>query len=273
MKNTPLEPLLAEYDRTVTRNPWIPVKPHPQQALFLTYPAIEVFFGGAVGGGKSAGLTMSAAQYVEVPGYHSLLLRRNKDDLWKPDGLIPISMEWWGGTDAHFDNDILQWTFPSSATITYGHINNETDKYRWKGPRFQHIGFDELTQFTASMYRYLFSRLGKKVGVPVPLRVRSGSNPDGIGAAWVRERFIKPHDDPARVFIPSKLEDNPSLDLLTYDQSLRHLDPIEYARLRHGDWDVVDKNGVFNAENLEKMRALLKEGLEGSIVWEERMVA
>ena len=75
----------------------------------------------------------------------------------------------------------------------------------------------ELTQFSESQYRYLLSRLRRVEGFPVPLRVRSTSNPGGAGHDWVRERFPidAPGVDGCR-YIPAKLGDNPHLDSATY---------------------------------------------------------
>ncbi len=80
----------------------------------------------------------------------------------------------------------------------------------------------------------------------VPLRMRSGSNPGGVGHEWVRARFI---DEATRredaVFVPAKLSDNPSLDRKAYRASLGELSNVDVARLEHGDWDVGDDGDVF----------------------------
>jgi hypothetical protein len=241
-----------------------------KQALALAYPAAELFYGGAAFGGKSVALLAGALQYIDVPGYAALLLRRTFPDLNKPKALIPLSHEWLAGTEARWNEQKHQWTFPSGATLSFGFLDTERDKYTYQGAAYQYIGFDELTQFTKTMYLYLFSRLRRVEGFPVPLRMRAASNPGGIGHEWVRKRFIAPHNDPERVFIPAKLEDNPHADQEQYEKSLNHLDTVERLRLRHGDWDVVEKNGVFNAENLSKMRRFLIDGISGSIVLSER---
>lgn len=248
--------------------------PTERQAIGLAYPAREKMYGGAAGAGKSAFLLMAGLQYVDVPLYSALLLRRTYADLNKPKALIPLSHEWLAGSDAKWNDQKHQWTFPSSATLSFGYLDHEIDKYQYQGAAYQFIGFDELTQFTRTMFTYLFSRLRRLIGSSVPLRMYTASNPGGIGHEWVRKRFIAPHDNPQRVFIPAKLEDNPHLDQQDYELSLAELDTVEKSRLRDGDWDVVDKNGVFNAENLAKMKAgLVPEGVDGSIVWEERLVA
>ena len=46
---------------------------------------------------------------------------------------------------------------------------------------------------------------------------------------------------PSRLFIPSRLADNPHLDVEAYRRSLVHLAPVERERLLAGDWNVQEK--------------------------------
>lgn len=81
----------------------------------------------------------------------------------------------------------------------------------------------------------------------VPLRMRSGSNPGGVGHEWVRSRFVDPTTkERGAVFVPAKLSDNPSLDRKAYRQSLGLLTEVERARLEDGNWDVADDGDTFD---------------------------
>lgn len=81
----------------------------------------------------------------------------------------------------------------------------------------------------------------------VPLRMRSGSNPGGVGHEWVRSRFVDPETrEPEAVFVPAKLSDNPSLDRKAYRKSLGLLTEVERRRLEDGDWDVADEGDTFD---------------------------
>lgn len=183
------------------------------------------------------------------------------------------------------------------STLTFGYLETEVDKYRYQSSAFQFIAPDELTQFMESQYLYMFSRLRRPAIpcrhclVPlrrvdgawihaqdsecqtpegemnslkeyaqlydVPLRMRSATNPGGVGHEWVKDRFI-PEDysgpDEARVwekegvtaegkpfhtyFVPSRLQDNPFLDQAEYEESLGLLDYVTSRQLLHGDWAI-----------------------------------
>lgn len=225
--------------RTVLQNPWIPHTPTERQALFLSLPVLEAFYGGAAGGGKSDALLMAALQFVDVPGYQALLLRRTYADLSLPGALMDRAHDWLGGTAAHWSDTEKTWTFPSGATLTFGYLDHERAKYRYQGSDFQFIGWDELTQFSRGQYTYLMSRLRRLTGVSIPLRVRSASNPGGAGHEWVYERFIVTGRRAGRVFVPARLDDNPHLDRDEYRRSLAELDPLTRKQLLDGLW-VVD---------------------------------
>ena len=138
--------------------------------------------------------------------------------------------------DIHWNSNTFIATFPSGARVSFGYLNNVNDYLRYKGSEFQFIGMDEVTEIRESDYRYLFSRLRRPNSGPVsqiPLRMRCASNP---APNWVRQRFIVEGRQEGRIFVPSKLTDNPGIDAVSYRQALQALDPIERRRLEEGDW-------------------------------------
>ena len=209
---------------------------------------------------------MAAAQYVQRPGYAALLLRKSYADLALPSAIMARSKEWWGGTAAQWDGVEHVWHFPEGGKIAFGYLDHADDKYRYQSAEFQFVGFDELTQFREEDYLYLHSRLRRLTGVDIPLRMRGATNPGGFGHDWVLRRFMmegklkgcshcgsayawdqelctacyKPTDpeypQPARPFIPAKLQDNPSIDEVTYLRSLMQLDPFTRQQLLEGNW-------------------------------------
>ena len=242
---------------------------------------------------NSDALLMSALQYVDVPGYSALLLRRTWPDLSLPGAIMDRAREWLQDTDAVPKDGGRTWVFPSQARITFGYLQYDKDKYRYQSAEFQFIGFDELTQFGQDTYEYMFSRIRRpnlvclrcrqpvrkyqgawkhtsratecRDLVPdpktlqqygpspsgltlfdVPLRMRSATNPGGVGHTWVRDRFIATETKvPDAIFIPATLADNPSLDQETYRENLAHLNPVDRERLMNGDWDVMEEGAFF----------------------------
>jgi hypothetical protein len=231
----------AELARTSSR-PFIPHTPYPKQAEFLRLPCLEAFYGGAVGGGKSDALLMGALEYVHVPGYAALLLRRTYADLSLPGAIMERSHGWLQGTGATWNGTDKRWTFPSGATLTFGYLDTEKDKYRYASAEFQYIGFDEVTQFPEGWYRFLLSRLRGPVGLGVPMRARSAGNPGGIGHLWVKKRFVDSTGPECR-FVPANLADNPALDAVAYRKSLAQLDENTRRQLEDGVW-IQDAGGL-----------------------------
>lgn len=199
-------------------------------------PVTEALYGGAAGGGKSDALLMDALQYVDVPGYSAILFRRTFADLALPGALMDRAHDWLGPTAARWNERDKTWTFPSGATLSFGYLETDKHRYRYQGSEYQHVGFDELTQFSRKQYTYLFSRLRRLEGVDIPIRMRAGSNPGGEGHEWVYERFIAAGPQSGRMFVPAKLADNPHLDQEEYERSLMELDPIERQQLLEGLW-------------------------------------
>ena len=221
----PKKPLFCPEEASVT------------QKVFLRTNSLEALFGGAAGGGKSSALLMAAMQYLDVPNYSAILFRRTFADLSLPGALMDRFRNWISGYDeVHWNSNTYVATFPSGARISFGYLNNQNDYLRYKGSEFQFIGMDEVTEIRENDYRYLFSRLRRPSSGPlakIPLRMRAASNP---APNWVRQRFIVEGMTSGRVFVPSKLTDNPGIDAFSYRQALASLDPIERRRLEEGDW-------------------------------------
>lgn len=234
---------------------------------------VEVFFGGAVGGGKSDAILKAALQFVHVPGYRAIVLRRVEDDLtYLRDRLFL----WLSKTEATWNSKEQRWLWPNGASLALGGCRFENTKYKYQGQEYQYIGFDEVTQFTQSQYDFIRTRLRHQecvehkggdfvlncglcrvayVNSLIPLRIRGASNPDGVGRLWVKRRFISEQAEQdieqgehkssymkgTSCFVPSRVEDNPGIDARKYyETSLAHLSPGMRAQLVRGSWRVVE---------------------------------
>jgi hypothetical protein len=268
----PLIKAAPETRATVKR--YCPHHPWPKQEAALALTDVEVFYGGAAAGGKSDWLLMSALQYVHVPGYAALILRRDFPRLSLAGAIMDRCRQWLANTDAKWSDKTV--TFPSGAKIQFGYIDNPQDRFRYASSEYQFIGWDELTEFAladdeSNPYLFMFSRLRAAEGLDVPLRMRAASNPGNVGHAWVKKRFIPADfrgigpDTPAaldvegRKFVPAAIRDNPAINEERYRANLAHLPPVTRERLMAGDWSV--------AESLQIPEAWIKFfGAQGDIL-------
>lgn len=259
---------------------YCPWKLTSRQGAFLMYPGLEAFYGGAAGGGKSVALLAAALQYVDVPGYNALILRRTLRELKEPEALLDLAATWLRGTDARYNGSDFSWTFPSGSTLRFGYLRNAADLGRYQSAAYQYVGFDELTAFEEDHYTFLLSRMRRPersirgrapdgLGISqVPLRLRSASNPGGDGHEWVKTRFV---DSQTRLapFFPASLDDNPHLDRDSYASAMALMsDPVTQARMLAGDWDVMVEGTLFLREWFEIVDAVPPGAIAAARHWD-----
>ncbi len=212
---------------------------------------------------------MAALQFVHVPGYAALILRKDTQRLQLAGGLIPRSHEWLAPQGVRWHACARRWEFETKgapASITFGFIKHSLDRFRYGSSEFQYIAFDELTEFAEDDYLFLFSRLRRRVSIEAPLRMRSASNPGNLGHDWVLRRFIPGeaiHQQLASdavppvfwkqgiAYVPALIRDNPAVDEAEYRDSLSHLPPVIRERLMHGDWSIREE-GLLKSEWLQR---------------------
>lgn len=193
---------------------------------------------------------MAALQYCDVPGYSAILFRKTFADLSLPGALIDMSKQWLmpfvKSGELKWREKEKQWIFPSSATLSFGYLENDNDAYRYQGAEFQYIGMDEVTHIAPANYRYLFSRLRKPKSLNVPLRYRATANPGGQYGEYYYNRFFVDGAEKGRIFIGAGLKDNPYLDAEEYTKSLDELDPVTREQLLNGNWEIREAGDMFS---------------------------
>jgi hypothetical protein len=237
----------------------------PQTAL-IQCPVFEVFFGGARGGGKTEGSLGDWLEHANTwkEAANGIFLRRTSKQL---EEVIARSKELFTPIGAVFREQKGEWTMPFGmglARLKFRYLERDSDAEEYQGHSYSRIFFEELTNFPSpnpinKMRATVRSARGASCGI------RLTGNPGGPGHNWVKARYISPYPkgykvlsedflNPftkeiqkiERVFIPSKVTDNPLL---------LSNDPMYIARLHQsgskelvkawleGNWDVI--HGAF----------------------------
>lgn len=252
--------------------PAIEINFHARQSDVFFSDADEILFGGAAGGGKSFFLRAAAIIWaMQIPGVQIYIFRRTFPDLEKnhifgpkaiPALLGKLLTESW----VKWDKQKYRFHFWNGSVIHLCHCQHEKDMYDYQGAEIHILMMDELSQFTAPIYRYLRGRV-RKVGLVVPEGVRgrfpkivAGTNPGGIGHNFIKGMWIdtaRPFDiwraplkdgGMLRQFIPARIVDNPSLleDDPTYSDRLQGLgDPALVKAMLEGNFNIIS-GGMFD---------------------------
>ena len=219
------------------------------QTNFLAAAEKDVLYGGAAGGGKSFAMLIDPLRYCHVKEHRALILRRTMPELRelidKAREIYPKAFK-----GARFKEVEKIWYFPSGAKIEFGFLERDADVYRYQGQAYSWIGFDEITHLPTEFgWNYLASRL-RTTDSSIETYLRCTANPGGVGAQWVKKRYVDPQDPNnsftgkdglSRKFIPARLDDNPYLaNDGRYEEMLKALPPIQRRQLLEGNWDVAE---------------------------------
>ncbi len=222
-------------------------EPHPRQAFALARLEFEIAFGGSRGGGKSSCLMawMVDPEYLNNPQFRGLIIRRNYDDL---RDYIDRATQMYQHLEVEVVGNPAEFRFPTGAIIRTGHLMDKQAYQKYQGHEYQKMGIEEATLIhDEEDYLKLISSCRSTIGLKP--QVFLTCNPGGPGHSWFKKRFVdnpreKTYYDPVtsrtRIFIPSKIHDNPTLmrEDPGYMEMLKGLpDELRRAWL-DGDWDV-----------------------------------
>ncbi len=265
---------LRELDSLLPELPlWSPL-PGPQTAAYLS-PADELFYGGAAGGGKSD-LLLGLAGTMHR---QSVIFRR---EFPRTRALIERSREVYNREAVShsrdsFNEQLHVWRLRDGRMVEFGAIQFEKDKENQRGRPRDLYGFDELTEFTESMYRFT-TAWNRSTVRGQRCRIVATSNPPTSSegewvirywAPWLSDRHPKPAkpgelrwfarlDDEdvevsssavivhkgqkiqprSRTFIPARLKDNPILEATGYGAVLSALPEPLRSQMLYGDFSV-----------------------------------
>jgi hypothetical protein len=243
--------------------------PQPKQESFLKSPAFELGFGGAKGPGKTDALIVDGASHLRHPYYKSILFRRTTPQL---EEIYIRTLKWFTAAKAAWNGIKNCWVFPNRARFYLAHCQYEKDKQNHQGQEYNWMGFDQLEQFTRTMYEFLKMQV-RTTNPNFNCYVRATFNPGGIGHSWVKKHFVDacPHDGTivafvrgandeyvkvpigtpdslTRAFIFSTIHDNKYIldNYPEYLANLRSLPEAQRRAMEMGDWDAFE--GQFFSE-------------------------
>ena len=177
---------MTEPDDTSSR--WMPAT--AAQKAALDSEADILLFGGSAGSLKTETMLMDAVQEHENPNLRAIVFRSSFVEmtdiidktrrLYAPLGGVFVGSPKW------------TWSFPSGATIRFAYMKTDDDVWKYLGPRYSFIGFDESTLHTEKQVRNILGRLSS-TDRRLRLRMRLTSNPGNVGAAWHQDLFLRGH--------------------------------------------------------------------------------
>lgn len=251
--------------------PW----PGPQTEAYLS-KADELFYGGAAGGGKTAMLVGLAIQAHSK----AIIFRREYSQI---RGLEDEAAKLLGARDGYNATEKV-WRHSGGKVLEFGSVPHEWDREKYQGRAHSFIGFDEITHFTPSIYRYLIGWNRSDVKGERCRVVVTGNPPTTAEGRWVVDYWapwLDPaHPNPAkpgelrwfttirgedvelpgpdqievdgrmvtprsRTFIAAKLEDNPALMDSGYAAVLESMPEPLRTMMREGRFDLGQQDADF----------------------------
>lgn len=232
--------------------------PGPQTAL-IECPIKEVFYGGARGGGKTEGSIGDWLEHANTYGEGAvgIFFRRTFKQL---EEVIARTKQIFPRLGAqYYELPKAEWVMPGGGRLKFRYLERDSDAEEYQGHSYTRIYIEEATNFPSPRPINLL-RATLRSGIGVPCCIRLTGNPGGPGHHWVKKRYIDPAPlglkiltetfiDPLtkesiteeRVFIPSKVNDNPKVGA-AYRGSLHQAamgDPMLLKAWLNGDWDII----------------------------------
>jgi len=247
---------------------WAP-QPGSQEA-FLQCPVFECLYAGTRGPGKTDALLMDFAQHVNQgwgSDWRGVLFRRTYPEL---QDVIDKSKKWFPKIwpDAKFNEAKNFWRWPKGEILFFRHFMKKADYWSYHGHAYPWIGWEELTTWPSDeCYKSMFS-CARSTAVGLPIKVRSTTNPYGVGHNWVKSRWrlpilpgkvvgpviknsmdIEGNVEPPRVAIHGRLSENQILLRANPDYIIRlraaAQNKSQLAAWLEGDWNIV-AGGMFD---------------------------
>lgn len=180
------------------------------QEEFLRCPITEVCYEGTRGPGKTDALLMDFCQHVgeddrteedkalgqpQTRGWgaewRGVLFRKTYPEL---QDVIEKSKKWFKQfePDAVFNEAKTEWRWPTGERLLFRQFSKPADYWKYHGHAYPWIGWEELgTWPDDKCFKSMFS-CSRSTVKGIPRKVRSTTNPFGVGHNWVKARYRLP---------------------------------------------------------------------------------
>lgn len=185
------------------------------------------------------------------PGYRALLLRRTYPELADTHierVILEVAQFKALGLGVEYGRTEYKLRFGNGSVLQFGHCEDDSTVSKYLSTEYDAIYFDEASTFEERHYLWISSR-ARSTKPGVVAIVRCGSNPGGIGALWLKRRYIdkditfeedEAYEQDDYEFIPSRLTDNPHLGEDYRKRLLALPSPALRRAYLYGEWDVFE---------------------------------
>lgn len=185
----PIEDRIASLQTRSSRGAvWLPIPNSPQEMAYHS-EADELFYGGAAGGGKTD-LLVGLAGFSH---HHSVVFRQVFPSV---RAIIERSREVYNSQgDSHakdsYNESTHIWRLTSGRLVEFASCQHEKDKEAQRGRPRDMYGFDEITEFSESQYRFITAwnrstYIDRETGRKQRCRVVATGNPPSTSdGEWV----------------------------------------------------------------------------------------
>ena len=252
---------------------WQTFKPNPgPQERLLRTKADDRMFGGAKGGGKTAG---SLADFINCAlraailadcdwgAFVGIMIRKTNDSLdevrreivrrwcWREINGKKVKIgELVGGADFRLVHPVFR-----GFSLKLRHCETEDDAEKYQGHNYQWGCLEEGGLYRTPKVADILQGTLRSDNKLITPKFMITANPGGPGHAWLKRRYVTPSEPnqvfvgrnedgyvvSKRIFIPSLLDQNPHIPK-DYERKLRAMttgDDQQWKALRYGDWDIV----------------------------------
>lgn len=247
--------LLAE---TIYKNPYIPVEPYKQQLYAIADTNKRKLIGGSAYSGKSILGAMLALQYMDVPNYRALVIRKTYDDVTATGGVVDYIDQWTKHFD-HIEHNQSKRVFHNiltNAKIFYNYAFHENDRFKFKSRAYHRIIVDEASELFKVILTFFNRSIRPNDQKNIPLGLYYITNPANTDSVeYLIDNFVE--DKGKYPYYEMNYWDNPNVDADDYAETISELDKIDFE-YQSGNWYYKPQKGDLFDRDVMKSHEVIK---------------